>query len=421
MRMRKLGKGQSVVFCVPREIEDKISMQKGRDLTARKSIAVSDVLCWAIHETCIELRRTVPLWYNQGLRFYSQKPIWDQHADHSDKRKWAELFLEDEAQSLDNRYRPGHQLDFTPLPKGVCKSSISRLRDRCNDFGVTESHTASLREEQERELSPEAEQEQEVERPPPVEPREHRIHPDLLRFIRTGKFSKTSDCFKPAFKALINTSAATLFDVNEFLDYVWVTDDFSNTVQLTFGRSDCFQRSVQWILTPKDVSFLIIVSPYEAEAMLSSIETSANASMHLYSPRTCYELPALDHLSLYTIPQGNSQPIPKKMIIQLNLFAGQLYLSSFQDYSNVCDALGLAWGPTTGSVILGPDGFIPPGLDDDHAKNVSGLTKSPVKFFKIMTARIRQDCETIDKTHMGRILDGILLRSEDFEVKGRAS
>ena len=55
MRMRKLGKGQSVVFCVPEEINTKI---RERRLSPRNdAIGVKDVLCWALLETCDDLKR----------------------------------------------------------------------------------------------------------------------------------------------------------------------------------------------------------------------------------------------------------------------------------------------------------------------------------------------------------------------------
>lgn len=67
MRMRKLGKGQSVVFCVPEEIETKILTCTFKPDNA--SIDVLDVLSWAISETCVDVSRSMPLWAAQGKRF----------------------------------------------------------------------------------------------------------------------------------------------------------------------------------------------------------------------------------------------------------------------------------------------------------------------------------------------------------------
>lgn len=71
--MRKLGKGQSVVFCIPEEIQSKIYTVTGNPNDA--GINVSDVLMWAISETYADLRRSMPLWAMQGARFERQKAI----------------------------------------------------------------------------------------------------------------------------------------------------------------------------------------------------------------------------------------------------------------------------------------------------------------------------------------------------------
>jgi hypothetical protein len=71
---------------------------------------------------------------------------------------WAEQFLEDEAQSLDQRYRPtNHRINLGSFLDEADGPMVDELRARCSDFGLTELHTASLQEDQERELSPETE------------------------------------------------------------------------------------------------------------------------------------------------------------------------------------------------------------------------------------------------------------------------
>ncbi|KAH7237856.1 hypothetical protein B0J15DRAFT_406276, partial [Fusarium solani] len=123
----------------------------------------------------------------------------------------------------------------------------------------------------------------------------------------------------------------------------------------------------------------------------------------------------LDHLNLYTIPQTrNRDTIPRGLIAQLNVFAGQLYLSSYSDYVELCGSLGLAWKAADESVTLGPDGFIPLDSTAGSSSNKSGLSKSPVGFLKILMSTIRQECELIGMTHMGRILEGVRLREEEW-------
>jgi hypothetical protein len=61
MRMRRLGRGQSIVFCVSEEIRVKIEALK-RDIGPSDEIEILDVLSWVITETWRETAREIPLW-----------------------------------------------------------------------------------------------------------------------------------------------------------------------------------------------------------------------------------------------------------------------------------------------------------------------------------------------------------------------
>ena len=66
-------------------------------------------------------------------------------------------------------------------------------------------------------------------------------------------------------------------------------------------------------------------------------------TLHLYAPRQNREFKCLDRLDLFT--EGKSFDrihLPAILVLQLNLFAGQLYLSSFKEYTEVCEFLGLS-------------------------------------------------------------------------------
>jgi len=80
----------------------------------------------------------------------------------------------------------------------------------------------------------------------------------------------------------------------------------------------------------------------------------------------------------------------------------------------MCQFLGIAWSNARDGVA--PDGFI--------LKNISGgqksrctFTHSPVKFLKVLMTKIRRNCEGVDKTHMGKLLDGQILLPSDFETR----
>ncbi|KAH7127985.1 hypothetical protein B0J13DRAFT_646104 [Dactylonectria estremocensis] len=379
MRMRMLGHGETVVFCIPKEIEEKILMQKGWTPPMAPDITISDVLGWVISETL--------------------------------KHNGASRFLEDEAQSLDSRYRPqSSQNTLSLILQRVNTSAGGKLPRRCQEFGLMRLDQGCLQEEQERELSPETEKERHVELPPALEGRNHRIHPNLRRFVKSG------GC-----QSLENTSAATYFDISQLPCDIWVTDDFASTIGVPAGsghKSDLFQRPVQWVLTSNlsstESCCLVIISPFEAQELLYLIMES-NITLHLYAPRPNLEFQRLNHMSLYTVPpRAEDVKIPEHLIVYLNLFAGQLYLSSFKEYVRICDNLDLAWSHSDESVTLEPDGFIPQGSREGSTINKSTLTNSPIKFLKVLMTNIRQNCETIEKTNMGKILGCVILEEDEF-------
>lgn len=417
MRMRKLGQGQSVVFCVTEEIKMKILELLSKRDNVR--IDVADILIWVISETCADLRRSMPLWAAQGRRHEGQKVLWA-----SARSEWGldfldgqvEKFLEEEAQTLEHRYRP-HGPETSQFSGWNMESqNINRIIERCQKFASTNLSQATLQEEQERELSPEIEQESEVERPAPAAPETHSIHRDMNLLVRTGKFTADSKAFLPAFEALRSSSAAAHLEVSQFPHEFYVTTDFARTIKSS-GRSyisDAYQRPVQWILTVTDehsstVKHMVVVSPFEVQELLPLIKTYSKVTLHLYAPRPNLEFRSLDSLDLFTEGKAfKPHNVSPQLVVQLNLFAGQLYLTSFTEYIRVCQFLGLAWKAAEEGILVKADGFI---LSNPRK---TGFKDSPVTFLKVLMTKIRRNCERIEKTHLGKLLDGAVLDEADF-------
>lgn len=423
MRMRKLGKGQSVVFFVPRDVEEEIRLVCQRENMGPTGFTVSDVLSWTIVETCRDQRRALPIWLNQGLRFTKHQSLWSHLINQEEdglKLLCAEEFREDDGPTLEMRYSPGRaQIDFSSRFQGIDQHYAVEFQNRCEQFGLTETHRASFEEEQERELAPEVEQERQVEQLPKVEPAEHTVHPGLEEFVIEGVWPKHP--FLPAFKILETTSAAQHFDVSEFSNTILVTQDFAVTVDRSFGPgmySDLFQRPIQWILTiRKDSGVLIIVSPYEVQMLLPAIEQSKHVQLRLYSARINLGYDSLDRLDLYQVSlEKMHRSVPRATVSRLCQFAGQLYLSSFDDYVELYKSLGLAWELASNDVTLGPDGFIISSQKLGSAVHSPGFSKSPVNFLKILVTKIRQNSDHIERTHIGKILQGVRLLRSDFEI-----
>ncbi|KAJ5471830.1 hypothetical protein N7539_008773 [Penicillium diatomitis] len=422
MRMRKLGHGQSVIFCIPGEIKRQILSLKSRDIIS--NIGVSDVVQWAILETWQDMRRSMPLWAVQGCRFEKQKIRWQDYRMHegvSLAPEQAETFLEPECQTLEQRYRPPHNTLRT-VDEDI--EVFEAIHERCSEFeGLAPS--ASLDEEQERELAPEIESEREDQRPPAAQPAAHRIDDDVVSYIESGMIRQSSNAYQPAFSSLHNLSAASQIDLDRFHSNLLATADFINTVQYPKGSpfvSDAYQRSVRFILsTAPSVSRkanslmeIMIISPYEANFLMPAIEKSKAVALHVYAPRYNRDFAPLDRLTLYTTPTVlNVGPIPGLLRMQLNLFAGQLYLESYRDYQELCAFLGVASTPTPASLSVAADGFI-------HMNPNGTFPRSPLRFIKFLLSQIRKDGRDIRRTHLGLIVDGQLLTCSDVEESALA-
>ncbi len=423
MRMRKLGKGQTVVFCVPAEIKAKILLCTTKPTRSR--IEICDILHWTItSETWTDMRRSMPLWAAQGVRFDRQDRLWKQAQNQGRtilSPQQAAAFLEDEAQSLENRYRPSTGLTTSLF--AWAEGDVERIEQRCREFESLSFNSTTLQEEQERELSPEIEQERQVQRLASAQAQLHHVHPDLMHFVATGVLRLGSQAWQPAFATLSDTTAGSMIDLAEMSEGskhdLLVTMDFARTVKSS-GHSphaDSYQRPVQRILTAVcdgAVISMLVISPFEADKLYSRIQTSKKVSMHLYNPRCNSGFRSLDRLDFFTILHQTPATLHPRLIAQLNLFSGQLYITNYEDFKYLCAYLGLATETAPEGWEIAADGFI---LRDDQGRvggAASRLTKSPVRFLQTLMA-IRRDGEGFSKTHMGALLEGKLLQAVDFE------
>lgn len=428
MRMRKLGKGQSVVFCGPLEVERKILDCCGK--TPGDTIEVADVLRWSISETCISTKKCIPLWGTQGirhLRHHIAKSEFSNGDDTGAALDVAKALLETEAQSLEDRYglrvrRHEEQVLLHNLKGGSlskCEAQVDAMRAKCREFGLSTFNTATLREEQERELSPENERERQVERPPALTPYEHSIHPDLKLFVHQGFLDHRSEAFQPAFELFSNTSAVECLEKNTWSSNFWVTVDFARTVQISNNQClDSYLRPVHWVASGKSRESLdlVVLSPYEAHELLPSIRQHKAITLHVYSPRVSMSVGTLEDLSFCAVPSVSTLRPRPSLIIQLNIFAGQLYLKNYEDYLSVCRFLGLCYRPPEGQNRVACDGFITlSGRSNFDAvmERECPFTISPIGFLRILMT-LRRKGQGFAKSHYGRILNGELLTQSHF-------
>jgi len=426
MRMRKLGHGQSVTFCVSQEMQKRIRTTCGADPS--QSIAVVNVLEWAISETWEEEVRSIPLWENQGIRHLYQETIWDRVAR---KKKFsqrdAQDYTEPEARTLEHRYRPisAAMLSLGPLtllgkltaalcPSDIGKQQLGFIQQKAEAFKLASAaQSANFQEEQERELAPEIEQERQVERPPQVAPKPHSLHDDVIHFACTGELRLASAAFLSSFQALEKSSAVQYFPpgVSNFPSDLLITADYAHTVDER-GQgfcSDMYQRPVQWVITSK--SHMVVISQWEANKLKQLGSCSSHAMLRAYLPRPSLTFRTLEDLQIYTVPATASDEVRPELIMQLNLFAGQLYLRSYQHYVALCRYLGLSYMENRGDKEIAADGFVR-RKEGEYAG--CRFETSPIMFLNVLIQKLRRDCMGIEKTHMGKILAGEILTEKDF-------
>ncbi|KAK3937045.1 hypothetical protein QBC46DRAFT_320431 [Diplogelasinospora grovesii] len=455
MRMRKLGQGQAVTFCISPEIQSRI--RRLLHLPNSQPLVVKDVLMWAISETWDEAFRSVPLWATQGVRHERHEIIWNRlntaavsavDGGASSAEDFVSQYLEDEAQTLEKRYRPSaqgnagaHATTTTRLlAEALADQSLESRRgeietivERCRDLGRGGGggfDDVALQEEQERELAPENEQERQTERPQPRSPASHRLHPDVVGFVRDGSLKIRSDAFMPAFQAMDRSSAfACVLSGSSQLPCadLLVTADFARTVVVESSDalycSDMYQRGVQWVLTRPDRKArhgmrMVVISPFEADQLKPYLLSGKRgAMMHAYLPRASLSFRSLEDLTTFTIPP--LPPLtewtapPSALVMQLNLFAGQLYLRTYDEYVCLCRYLGLSYqeNQDTDGRVVGPDGFVG---QRRYGADECPFNTSPIPFLSLVYKKIRRDCMDITGTHLGRILAGEILVERDF-------
>ncbi|KAG6377791.1 hypothetical protein JVT61DRAFT_14564 [Boletus reticuloceps] len=417
MRMRKLGHGHSLMFFAPLEIDRRI--RSVADKGPGDVINTIDILHWTIRETCDDVQQRAPHWAQQGTDHQTRYNAWYKFcAGELTPEQLSTQWLQPEVKSLVELYAPHDASRPTAF-------TIPEIRERCISLGITSLREAGMDEEQEREIIHEVQREREVERPPRALPAKHSVSNGVSSFVKTGVIPSNSTVFRPIFTTLGNTSAATN-ESQVWTRWVLATEDFCRTIAPAEGdtssKMDEFLRPVQWILSSQTASgrrVLVIISPHEVDRLLPSIRKSEYVHLHLYTPRTAKSMKPSDNLDLYNIPAVSSDWTPPGALMnQLNVFAGQLYLSDHAAYIRLCQIL-CVYAPDLQDeevMVIECDGFIAPehrrGSRSGRAQHTFRYT--PLPFVKVLLG-LRRKGMSFGQTHMGKILNGRLLSERDFE------
>jgi hypothetical protein len=424
MRMRKLGHGHSVLFCAPLEIQRKLGKLARVD-HSRKDIEVRDVILWCIDQTCVTYRKLVPVWAKQGVSYQKRFVAWTKLWKSSVKL-FPQDVLEKEAKTLQEHY--GFERSNTNKISGYHPAKqyrriqFKQIEEKCSSVDVESFRGAPMLEEQEqeqeqeRELHHEIERDQDNQRPPRAGAVQHSFCEELKHFVQKGMLPKEHPCFIPAFQ-ILSTTSANGCDVPCWSPKLLVTSDFAQVVDGQYKETDNFLRPVNWVVSSLiDPTFLVIMSPYEVNKLLPEIVRSRSVILHMYSPRVTKDTPSFEGLTFCATP---SPPMPwspgVSLVDQLNIFAGQLYFRNYEAYARVCGFLGLCLNDTDprNADLIASDGFVDKRNRQLLRMPGSPFSRSPVLPLRLLLG-IRRKGHSYLSTHMGQILHGRPLLTEDF-------
>ncbi|KAB5592331.1 kinase-(PK-like) protein [Ceratobasidium theobromae] len=425
MRMRKLGHGQSVMFAAPPEIDRQIRSASPnlKTLGSETRVEVVDVLRWAMLETCKDLGHHVAHWAQQGIDYRRRAEAEQKYEETKNILHLKEDWVLPESRSLEHLYG---------FPDKKCSSEHSGfsketlefagLRERLRLLGIAKLSDPSIDEEQEREVSHEVERERQVERPDKGDPATHSVHEDIRHFVQTGQLRTQSSGILPLLHPLDSRLPGQFakWSANLFAS----TDFFQTIVNLPINLEKIgdYMRPINWIVQDANRNCLVL-SPFEVNELLPLIRRSRVVQLHVYAPRVTQHMQPFSGFRFYSIPsQLPTIPhISLRAQLQLDLFAGQLYLNDYDEYVLLCTMLGLyplADRDSSLGIDFGSDGFINP---NDRKKLIiynpgyaeCNFATSPIPVLKDLTGLRRKGMKYL-LTHIGRILHSRILTKDDF-------
>jgi len=101
MRMRERGKGQSVMFLAPGEVDRRIRGLVPRGQGSENGVRVTDILRWAMHETCRDIAHHLPHWAQQGVDHHRRFSAYKRYDLTGDLEVLRNSWLLPESQTLE--------------------------------------------------------------------------------------------------------------------------------------------------------------------------------------------------------------------------------------------------------------------------------------------------------------------------------
>ena len=399
------------MFFAPGEVDRRIRSLCSNGQASGGCIHVVDVLRWAMHETCEDIRHHLSFWAQQGLDHHKRFEAYETYGATRSLEVLRGAWLQRESRTLEEMYSVAPSASVNPEINQI--PSLSRRIER---LGIAKLNDVRIAEEQEREVDHEVELERQVVRPPRVQPAKHILCREIRKFVKTGDLPQAL----ARMPLLLNPigMADALESTTEWSPSPLATNDFITTVLGSNGVGLTeYLRPVNWILTSgsgKD-SIVIAISPYEANALLPIIREKHKVRLNIYTPRVTSTMRSFSDLTFYSIPDSpgpaETWTAPVHAKIAFNLFAGQLFFDSKEEYENVCILLALSRAHP-GAKYNQIDGFVPPAY---RTGRPSPFAESKIYVLKTLMG-LRRKGMGYSRTHVGQILNAIPLSEETLSA-----
>ena len=102
--MRQLGKGRSVIFFAPGEVDCRIRGVIPDGTASGNRIRVPDVLRWAMHETCEDIRHSLPFWAVQGFDHQKRFAAYKEHTPSGNLVRLRTAWLQPVSRTLEEMH-----------------------------------------------------------------------------------------------------------------------------------------------------------------------------------------------------------------------------------------------------------------------------------------------------------------------------
>jgi len=309
LRLPQLAISKAAVFFAPPEVYQ--SILNYRHKTGNDQIDSADVVI---------IEQLQPLYVSQGMEYCRRQIYSQQHphavSDPEQRRAFLRLVQQPERYSLEDLFAVNHKIK-TKIRPGNANSSpniqdyfnqLDVIRKGMRDTGDVVQALAHLEVEQEREIQIEVEPVREVKTPHLAQPlAQPPLHREVRSFAPTGRLAAGSYTYEQAFASLRHTEIGRGLPISESATQskLFVTRDFSNTV-VTYGRPrDEYCRPVHWIFWSPIVETALVISDYEADAVLPLIRYNTPPSTHLmnYAAPVTRSVLVFDTLNFYTVPR----------------------------------------------------------------------------------------------------------------------